>query len=125
MPISNGMGIRGAGGVVAIPFRIGSPLSNFYGVLNSTSKPFRSKSGILNTILSGVSRNSVGVALGNCRVMIFTSPDNRFVMETTSDINGVWSVYIMVSGPFYLVEYKKGSPDLAGTSINTLLPAVA
>lgn len=73
--------------------------------------------------MSGVSRDCAGAALGSVRVMLFTTPDNRYVQETTSDGSGNWSMDIFVSGPFYLVEYKAGSPDQAGTSVNTLEPS--
>lgn len=78
--------------------------------------------GFLSYRLSGVSRDSTGATLGNCRVMIFRTADNVFIMETTSDANGDWSVSLMAGGPYFQVEYKIGSPDLAGTSVNTLVP---
>lgn len=77
-----------------------------------------------NMILTGVSRDGAGSPLGNCRVMIFKTPDNSFVGETTSDGSGNWSYYVGVSGPFFLVEYKAGSPDVSGTSLNAILPVV-
>lgn len=78
--------------------------------------------GTLNMVLSGVTRDSTGAALGNCRVMIFRTEDNSFVTETTSNASGVWSVSLMKGGPFFEVCYKAGSPDLSGTSLNTLAP---
>lgn len=82
--------------------------------------------GFKTGILAGVSRDSTGAALGNCRVMIFRTAvgvgQQDFVGETTSDGSGNWSFGIMESGPFFLVEYIAGSPDRAGTSLNTLAP---
>ena len=78
--------------------------------------------GRLNMTLSGVSRDSTGAALGNCQVLIFRTADKSFILETQSDGSGNWSVSMLVGGPFFLVEYKVGSPDVAGTSVNTLVP---
>ncbi len=78
--------------------------------------------GRLNMVLSGTSRDNTGAALGNCRVMIFGTGDKRFILETQSDGSGNWSVSMLVGGPFFLVEYLAGSPDRAGTSVNTLVP---
>jgi len=78
--------------------------------------------GTLNMSLSGVTRDSTGATLGLCRVMIFRTEDNSFVTETTSDASGVWSVSLLKGGPFFEVCYKAGSPDVSGTSLNTLAP---
>jgi hypothetical protein len=86
--------------------------------------PFTRVMGVVNMVLSGVSRDSAGATLGLCRVMIFRTEDKAFVMETTSDASGNWSVSLLVGGPFFLVEYLAGAPDRAGTSLNTLAPAV-
>lgn len=76
----------------------------------------------LNKTLSGVSRDSAGVALANCQVLIYNTGNRGFVAETTSDSSGNWSVSMLVGGPFFTVEYKAGAPDVAGTSVNTLVP---
>jgi hypothetical protein len=75
----------------------------------------------LNMVLSGVSKDSTGAVLGLCQVLIFRTEDKSLVAETVSDANGVWSVSMMKGGPFFLVEYLAGSPDRAGTSVNTLV----
>lgn len=76
----------------------------------------------VNKTLSGVSKDSTGAALGNCTVMIFRTEDRSLVAETISDASGNWSVPMLKGGPFFAVEYKSGSPDVAGTSVNTLVP---
>lgn len=75
----------------------------------------------LNMILSGVSRDAAGVALGACQVLIFRTEDKTLVDETISDASGNWSISLMKGGPFFLVEYKTGTP-VFGTSVNTLVP---
>lgn len=76
-----------------------------------------------NLFLIGISRSSTGAVLGNCQVMVFRTEDRSLVAETTSDGSGNWSVSLMKGGPFFLVEYKAGVPDVAGTSVNTLVPS--
>jgi len=115
---------RGGPGIAAIPGkRFGAPRPNKANQLVVGAKPFRSVGGILSMMLSGTSRDSAGVALGNCQVLIFRTADKSFVAETTSDANGAWSVEMMKGGPFFLVEYLAGTPDVAGTSVNTVVPA--
>lgn len=76
--------------------------------------------------LSGVSRDSAGAALGGCTVKVFLTGNDTKQFETVSDGSGNWSIDVGANpGPFYYVEYKVGSPDRAGTSINTNVPAVA
>ena len=86
------------------------------------ARRYLAEDGTLNMSLSGVTRDSAGVALGNCRVMIFLTEDNSFVTETTSDASGVWSISLLKGGPFFEVCYKTGLPDVSGTSLNTLVP---
>jgi len=91
--------------------------------LHNYDEPFRSvQLARTNLTLSGVSRDSAGVALGNCTIKIFRTSDDQKMAETTSDGSGNWSLTLNLSGPFYIVAYKVGSPDVAGTSVNTLNP---
>ena len=78
--------------------------------------------GTLNMSLTGISRDSAGVALGGCTVLLFRTQDRTLVAETVSDGAGNYSFSVMKGGPFFLVEYKAGSPDVSGTSLNTLVP---
>jgi hypothetical protein len=57
-------------------------------------------------------------------VQLFRTVDDLIMGEVTSDGSGVYAVRAGVGGPFYLVAYKPGSPDLAGTTVNTLIPEV-
>ena len=70
--------------------------------------------------MSGISRDNTGAALGNCQILIFRTEDKSFIAETVSDaVTGAWSITVMKSGPFFLVGYKVGAPDVAATSLNT------
>lgn len=73
--------------------------------------------------LTGVSRDSTGAALGGCTVKVFSTINDVKLFETVSNGSGSWSIDVGANpGPFYFVEYKAGTPDLAGTSLNTNVP---
>lgn len=92
-------------------------------VHNGVADVFNRSTGLLRTVFSGISRDSTGVVLGNCTVLLFRTSDNVLMAQTTSDALGAWTIDVMlVGGPFFLVEYKAGAPDVAGTSLNTLTP---
>lgn len=74
-----------------------------------------------NTALTGVTRDSTGAILAGCRVTL--NQGNVIVAEATSDGSGGFTFSNPGSGPFFIVAYKAGSPDVAGTTVNTLLPA--
>lgn len=74
--------------------------------------------------IQGVTRDAFGNPLGGCRVKCFRTSDDIKTDETLSDANGNF----LVSTPFfpdahYLVQYKATSPDVFGSSLNTLVGA--
>lgn len=72
--------------------------------------------------LSGVTRDSAGTVLASCVVDMFRTTDDTMVATTTSDGSGAFTLTVSApAGPFYLVAYKAGSPDVAGTTVNTLI----
>lgn len=75
-------------------------------------------------IISGTTRDSTGVALGLCTVDVFRTIDDVRVVTVTSDVNGAFSVQTPDWGQYYLVAYLAGSPDVAGTSVNTLVASI-
>jgi len=71
----------------------------------------------------GVTRNSTGVALASCAVEIFETGSGLLRGATVSDADGNYSLEVTGSGAgltFFVVAYKAGSPDVAGTTVNTL-----
>ena len=75
-------------------------------------------------MLRGVTRDSTGTELGSCVVQAFRTSDDAFAGECVSDAGGYFAVpskYGAVA--HYLVCYKAGSPNVAGTSVNTLIPS--
>jgi hypothetical protein len=60
----------------------------------------------------------------NATVTSFVTATNALDGTTTSDANGNYEAPCFVtSGNHFIVAYKPGSPDIAGTSVNTLTPA--
>jgi hypothetical protein len=70
--------------------------------------------------ISGVTRDSAGNALGNCIVDLFYTPTDTLAAKVTSDASGNFSFSVGPSIQCYIVAYLPGSPDVAGTTVNTL-----
>jgi len=108
MPIAKGQ--RGRPGILAIP---GDRLLRGH--------PLRSKPAARNASLTGISRDNTGAALGGCTVKLFRTWDDVMIASAVSDGSGSYTLFPASSGPYYLVEYKAGAPDVAGTSRNDLV----
>lgn len=72
--------------------------------------------------LSGVTRNLRGQPLGGVTVDIFDTATNTFQGTSVSDGSGGYTVIIGTGSNCYAVGYLTGSPDVAGTTLNTLVP---
>jgi hypothetical protein len=72
--------------------------------------------------ITGTTRDSTGAVLGNCTVDWFNTADDVKLDSATSDANGLFEFRTGGQPPnaYYLVAYKAGSPDVAGTTINTI-----
>lgn len=72
--------------------------------------------------ITGTTRDGAGAPLGNCDVRLFRTNEDVLVAEGVSDGAGAFTLFVDTgnSGHFYLVAYLAGSPDRAGTSLNTL-----
>lgn len=123
MPINRGAGRAGnqGRGVLAIPgLRLSSTL---VGRTGPRGRPFRSRPFSTTSVsITGVTRDSTGAVLASCVVQLFRTVDDAIQLETASDGSGAFVFYPGVGGPFYLVAYKAGAPDLAGTTVNTVQP---
>lgn len=70
---------------------------------------------------AGYTKNSSGTALGGAVVQVFRTSDDLLVSETASDGTGLFTAWSIYSGTnHYFVAYYPGSPDIAGTTVNTL-----
>ena len=113
MPSMPGGG--GTGGVASVPGAIGamgiSPVGRF--LPNPTP--------LSRYNISGVTRDSVGSPLGLCTVEVFETVSGLLRGSTVSDANGNYSLDVTGGLTFFLVAYKPGSPDVSGTTVNTLV----
>ncbi len=76
--------------------------------------------GNIGATITGTTRDQNGVALGVCVVHAFRTSDDVEVAQTTSAADGTFSVTVAGGVAHYLMAYKAGSPDVAGTTVNTL-----
>ena len=53
---------------------------------------------------------------------LYDTPTDALIAQTVSDASPAITRYsVSLYGPFYVVAYLLGSPDVAGTTINTLI----
>lgn len=72
----------------------------------------------------GVTRDQYGTPTGSCVVQLFRTSDDLFIMEITSDSSGNFLLQSWYTpDTHYIVAYKAGSPDIFGTTVNTLVGA--
>lgn len=136
MPIASGA--LGRPGILAIPGRVlalgngrlmfssSAPRRN--GALGEGGRyagagdgTFRSpKFSTVNPRITGVTRDSTLAVLASCVVQLFRTVDDQILFESISDGAGDYELTALGSGPFYIVAYKAGSPDVMGTTVNTL-----
>lgn len=73
--------------------------------------------------IAGVTRDLNGAGLGSCVVKLFRTADDSLVNQTSSDASGIFITPASNLLQHYFVFYKAGAPDVAGTSLNTLVGA--
>lgn len=74
--------------------------------------------------LRGTCKDSGGTAVANAIVQAFVTATDAFAGEVQGNTDGTYVLGVCQAKttPHYLVAYKSGSPDIAGTTVNTLLP---
>lgn len=74
--------------------------------------------------IKGICYDSDSVIVANAIVQGFRTVDDVYVGQDVSRLDGsyVLGTDNSTSVQHYLVAYKPGSPDIAGTTVNTLLP---
>jgi hypothetical protein len=79
-----------------------------------------------NRVMSmiGVSRDNAGAIMGLATVYVLKSINGKLaeVASTISDASGNFRFDLLEQGPYWIVAYKAGSPDVAGATVNTLQP---
>ena len=73
--------------------------------------------------IRGTCKDSVGTPVANAIVQGFVTATDAFVGEVTANTDGTYVLGTeqLKTTPHYLVAYKAGAPDTAGTTVNTLL----
>lgn len=71
-------------------------------------------------IISGITRNAASAPLAGVTVDLFDTATNQLVLSTVSDAGGNYTFNVTGQHTFYAVAYLAGSPDVAGTTVNTL-----
>jgi hypothetical protein len=69
---------------------------------------------------TGVTRDAFGNRLGNCQVQLFNTATGTLVDTQTSDSQGNYNCGDPNNVTCFLVGYLSGSPDVAGTTVDTL-----
>lgn len=110
MPIANGR--CGHPGALAIPG------DRFLRLITIRTHPLSNRGPVTVT---GVTKNAAGTALGGCLVAIYATPTNAVIETGVSDGSGNYTLSANVSGPYYVVAYLAGAPDVEGTTVNTLV----
>ena len=74
--------------------------------------------------LRGTCVDASDVPVANAIVQAYRTADDAYLGEVQANNDGTYGVGIEVAAgtPCYLVAYKPGSPDTAGTTVNTLTP---
>lgn len=72
----------------------------------------------------GTCLDSLSVVVANATVQAFVTATDAFAGEVQGNTDGTYTLGVeqASSTPHYLVAYKVGSPDIAGTTVNTLTP---
>ncbi len=74
-----------------------------------------------NFTLVGRTLDSAGFPLASCALHVFRTADDSLATTGTSDASGNYIIYVAPVTTYYLVAYKPGSPDVSGTTLNTLV----
>lgn len=74
-----------------------------------------------NFVISGVTKDSSGVALAACTVNLFNAVTNSVEQTAVSDAGGNYSFNVDKTKTWYVTAYKAGVPDVTGATVNTLV----
>ena len=74
-------------------------------------------------IITGITRDETGVPTAGFTVYLMKMVNGiPTLMDTTiSDANGVYEFSVALGDNYWIVDYKSGSPDKAGATVNTLV----
>lgn len=73
-----------------------------------------------NYTITGITKDASGVALDNCTVKLYNTATDTLEQTVSSDASGNYSFVVDKTKAWYVVSYKAGSPDVTGSTVNTL-----
>lgn len=79
------------------------------------------------SVIAGITKNSSGAPLAGCTVKIYATATDTVRSDVTgagvqvSDANGAYSFEMNDATTSYCRAYLPGAPDVAGTTVNTLV----
>lgn len=74
-----------------------------------------------NYVISGVTKDATGAPLGGVTVELFNTATDRREQAMVSDASGNYAFVVDKTQRWYLNAYKSGAPDVAGSTVNTLV----
>jgi hypothetical protein len=118
-------GTASCGGPLGIMFGATDVLGRPGRRFNTPEIPFRSVRGTASYRIAGVSRDANGNPLPLCTVTLFETGTDRIVQKVVSEaVTGVFAFSVPdTTTRYYAVFYLAGAPDVAGTTVNTLVGA--
>lgn len=72
-------------------------------------------------LLTGITKDATGATLGGVTVQCYITAPRTFFSTTVSDGSGNYRAWAPTATACFCVGYKAGSPDVAGTTLNTLV----
>ena len=76
-----------------------------------------------NFLISGITKDAAGAALAGCTCDLINSATKMVEQTTISDASGAYSFVCDKTKTWKVDAYKAGASDVAGCSVNTLVPA--
>lgn len=71
----------------------------------------------------GYTRNAYGSPLGGVTVRLFRTSSDELVAKVVSDANGYYTATSPYLDAHYMVVHKTATPDVAGASVDTIIPS--
>ena len=72
-------------------------------------------------LITGVTKDDAGAPLASSVVKCFRTSTSAFVSQAISNGSGVYRLNSPFGAACFAVAYKAGAPDVAGTTVNTLV----
>lgn len=80
--------------------------------------------GTANFLIAGFARDASGNPLLSARILLYrvARPGELVAEQASSGVDGSYSFTVSDNGPYFIVAYKSGAPDVAGATPFTVIP---